>query len=436
MEAAAANNTCVVPWSMLVVQPDGCASFCCDVPLLLTVDGRAANLTEDSLDDLWNAPELVQTRAAMARGERPESCSTCWKVEDAAATSRRQVLNEIYTVAGGALDVDALAGLGAATGYRLERPPDWFMLELGNTCTLRCRSCGPVFSSRIRADRVQSAWSEDRARGDQPSQGLERPGTRRIPGTAWFDDIERMAEMIADSAREPVMLSLLGGEPFLIKQTWSLLEALVERGVAENVLVAFSTNGQQRSARLAELAPHFRSVHVALSVDGHGRLYEYLRHGATWSQLCDTIEWLRTIPRVNLLIGPTLQNANALQMATLIQWVDDEELHLSFNAVSWPARLAPGNLPPRVRRRAAARLREYLATGCSLRNAAVVRSYCELLEAASEAFDEPLFEEFMAFTNDLDAARGESIAVAAPELIALLEEDGLVWSSERRYSLA
>jgi MoaA/NifB/PqqE/SkfB family radical SAM enzyme len=427
---------CVVPWSMLVVQPDGCASFCCDVPLLLTVDGRAANLTEDSLEDLWNAPELVETRAAMARGERPEACGTCWKVEDAGATSRRHVLNETYALGGGGLDVDALAELGAATGYHLERPPDWFMLELGNTCTLRCRSCGPVFSSRIRADRVQSAWSEDGPVGDQPLQDVERPGARRIAGTAWFDDIERIVDMVADSAREPVMLSLLGGEPFLIKQTWSLLEGLVDRGVAGNVLVAFSTNGQQRSTRLAELAPHFRSVYVAVSVDGHGELYEYLRHGATWAQLCDTIDWLRAIPRAAVVIGPTLQNANALQMATLVKWVDDQELYLNFNAVSWPPRLAPGNLPPRVRRRAAARLREYLVTGCSLRNAAVVRSYCELLEMPGETFDELLFEEFMAFTNDLDVARGESIAAAAPELIALLEEDGLAWSSERRYSLA
>jgi MoaA/NifB/PqqE/SkfB family radical SAM enzyme len=436
MAVPSSDTSCVVPWSMLVVQPDGCASFCCDVPLLLTVDGRPANLTQDSLDDLWNAPELVGTRAAMARGERPEACSVCWKREAAGATSRRHVLNEVYKVAGGALAIESLAQVGAATGYRLERPPDWFILELGKTCNLSCRSCDPVFSSRVAADRVQSAWALERQDEHNRVQGIERPGVSHVSGTAWFDDIDRIVDMIASGAGQQALLSLMGGEPFLIKQTWKVLEGLVDRGVAENILLGITSNGQQRSSRLAELAPHFRTTFVTLSVDGHGRLYEYLRHGGSWSRLCDTLEWLRTIPRVSVVIGPTLQNTNALQMVSLVRWVDQEDLSLIFNSLTWPARLAPANLPRAIRRRAAARLREYLATGAGKRNVEVVRAYCELLEAADDGFDDRLFEEFMAFTNDLDAARGESLAEAAPELVEMLKQEGVVWSDERRYSLA
>jgi MoaA/NifB/PqqE/SkfB family radical SAM enzyme len=435
MAAPSSDTSCVVPWSMLVVQPDGCASFCCDVPLLLTVDGRPANLTQDSLDDLWNAPELVDTRAAMARGERPEACSVCWKLEAAGATSRRHVLNDMYARAGGALVVDSLPQVGAATNYRLERPPDWFILELGKTCNLSCRSCDPMFSSRVAADRVQSAWALEGHGDHNLGQDIERPGVSHVAGTAWFNDIDRMVEMIASGAGEQALLSLMGGEPFLIKQTWKLLEGLVDRGVAQNILVGITSNGQQRSARLAELAPHFRMMCVTLSVDGYGRLYEYLRHGGSWSRLCDTLDWLRTIPGVSVNISPTLQNTNALQMRSLVRWVDQEDLSLNFNALSWPARLAPANLPPAIRRRAAARLREYLATGASKRNVEVVRAYCEVLDAAGDGFDERLFEEFMEFTNDLDAARGENLAEAAPELAQMLGNEGVVWSDERRYSL-
>ncbi|HEY8763329.1 MAG TPA: hypothetical protein VIM18_04000 [Solirubrobacteraceae bacterium] len=64
-----------------------------------------------------------------------------------------------------------------------------------------------------------------------------------------------MADMIASGAEGNAVLSLMGGEPFLIKHTWRLLDALVERGVAQNLLVGLATDGQQQSTKLAELAP-------------------------------------------------------------------------------------------------------------------------------------------------------------------------------------
>jgi MoaA/NifB/PqqE/SkfB family radical SAM enzyme len=428
------DTACVIPWSNLAIQPDGCASFCCDAPVLLTVDGRPGRLGQDTLEDLWNAEELVETRAAMARGERPETCRVCWKREAAGGVSRRLVMNDAYARGGGGLDVDALPLVGAQTGYRLERRPDWFILELGNVCNLRCRSCDPLFSSRVAADHVQSAWT---AEGSAPLLGVgtgHRPEPAAPSSSVWFKDIDAMADMVASGAGENAMLSLIGGEPFLIKQTWQLLDALVKRGVSRHIFVGLLTNGQQRSSRLAELAPRFRGLNVSVSIDGYGRLYEYLRHGGSWSKLVENLAWLRELPNVSVAVVPTLQNANALDMSTLVRFLEQEQLSLTYNAVNWPSRLRPSNLPPSVRRRAAARLREYLTTECTAANATVVRGYCELLEAAGGEFDERLFHEFMTFTNDLDASRGEDLARAAPELVERLGEAGIAWSDARRYT--
>ena len=67
------NTACVIPWTNLVVRPDGYAAFCCDVPGLVTVGDRPGNVIQDSLEDLWNAPELVSTREAMARASAPKA---------------------------------------------------------------------------------------------------------------------------------------------------------------------------------------------------------------------------------------------------------------------------------------------------------------------------------------------------------------------------
>src|ERR1700674_5093488 len=90
------KTACVVPWSTLAIGPDRRATFCCDVPESPTGDGRMGSVYRDSLDDLWNSREIVQVRAAMARGERPPTCHLCWEREAAGGVSRRVVSNAVY----------------------------------------------------------------------------------------------------------------------------------------------------------------------------------------------------------------------------------------------------------------------------------------------------------------------------------------------------
>jgi MoaA/NifB/PqqE/SkfB family radical SAM enzyme/SAM-dependent methyltransferase len=432
------KTCCIVPWTNLAIAPDGRVNFCCEAPTHLTVDGRVGSVYRDSIDDLWNSPEIVEVRAAMSRGEKPALCQVCWDREAAGDISRRLSTNSIYRHLGGSLAVETLPQQGADTGYRLTRRPDWFTLELGNACDLKCRSCLPSFSSRIAADPVHTAWANDNSSptfdDDSRSQGTRK----LVPDGAspWFDDIPRLAQLIASGIDGNATLSLIGGEPFINDRTWRLLDALVERAVAPNLYIALTTNGQHQSRRFEKLAPLFRGVTVALSIDGHGKLYEYLRHGASWARLLDNLPWFQELSNVQPIVVPTFQSANALEMVPLLRFLDQYGFGLGFNAVNWPARLQPTNLPPNIRRIAAGRLRTYLESECRQANVSVVRGYCTALEDAGDTFDAALFNEFMMFTNDLDAERGESLREAAPELIALVYAAGLTWTGARRYITA
>jgi MoaA/NifB/PqqE/SkfB family radical SAM enzyme len=428
------KTACIVPWSTLAIWPDGRATFCCDIVEPLTVDGRMGSVYQDSLDSLWNAPDIVRVRAAMAHGEKPEICRLCWEREAAGGVSRRLLSNAAYRQIGGRLPIESLPHEGAENGYVLKRRPDWFILELGNTCNLKCRSCSPDFSSRIAADQVHHAWT-----ADQPTPPAETEGPRHfqiVPESksAWFKDVDAISDMIAGGAEGNAILSLMGGEPFLLDSTWRLLSTLVERGVARHLVVGMATNGQQRSPQLEELAPKFRGFNLSLSIDAHGKLYEYLRNGASWATLVDNLRWFRQLPNVGLSAVPTLQNCNVLDMVTLLRFLDEQEVGLAYNLLSWPARLRPTNLPSKVRRIAAARLRAYLDAECKPGNVPVVRNYCDILEEAGESFDAGLFSEFMTFTNDLDASRGESLSEAAPVLVALIRAGGIEWSGQYRHA--
>jgi radical SAM protein with 4Fe4S-binding SPASM domain len=220
------KTACVIPWSTFAIGPDGRATFCCDVLEPLTVDGRMGSVYRDALDDLWNAPEIVQVRTAMARGEKPASCRRCWESEAAGGVSRRLLTNAAYRQLGGGLAIEALAREGAESGYRLARGPDWFILELGNVCNLKCRSCSPLFSSSIAVDPIQAAWSTD-AQAPAPGTRPARHRLKLVPknSSAWFEDVDVMVDMIAGSCGGNAMLSLIGGEPFLINHTWRASDA-------------------------------------------------------------------------------------------------------------------------------------------------------------------------------------------------------------------
>jgi MoaA/NifB/PqqE/SkfB family radical SAM enzyme/SAM-dependent methyltransferase len=400
----------------------------------LTVNGRVGSIYKDSLHNLWNAPEIVQVRAAMARGEKPEACRLCWEREAAGGASRRLITNAGYRHLGGRLAIEGLVAEGAASAYVLDRKPDWFILEMGNACNLKCRSCSGLYSSRIAADSVHDAWT----RNPQVPVSGKSSGVhlRLAPDNTpvWFKDIDAVADMIASGADGNAILSLMGGEPFLIDSTWNLLSVLVDRGIAQHFFVGIATNGQQRSAELERLAPFFRGFGLTVSIDGYGKLYEYLRHGANWRNLVENLHWFLRLPNLQISVLPTLQNYNVLDMVSLLRFVDEEGLSLGYNVLSSPTLLHPANLPPNVRRIAIARLRDYLDRECRTFNVAVVRAYCDVLERAGDSFDAKLLDEFMTFTNDLDASRGESLKAACPELVALIRAAGVEWSSTRRHA--
>ncbi len=56
------------------------------------------------------------------------------------------------------------------------------------------------------------------------------------------------------------------------------------------------------------------------------------------------------------------------------------------------------------------------------------------LESYGEGLDGNLPRQFMQFTNDLDAARGQSFRRTHAKLLALIEEAGFAWTAEMRHA--
>jgi len=61
---------CKEPWSgIFTIKESGDVELC---PCYLQM--KIGNIRESSMQDIWNAPELVEIRECFARGELPEPC--------------------------------------------------------------------------------------------------------------------------------------------------------------------------------------------------------------------------------------------------------------------------------------------------------------------------------------------------------------------------
>jgi hypothetical protein len=216
----------------------------------------------------------------------------------------------------------------------------------------------------------------------------------------------------------------------LVREVDEMLQALVVAGRAPNIELTFVSNGSVLP-RWAALAPHFRHVQLSISVDGFGKHYDYIRYPGRWQTLVKHLEILRQNPQIELAVTTSIQVNNALNATSLFRYLDSVGIPFSAYLVHGPRYLAVSSLPRSVRLLGAQRLREYAGSDCPAWRRDLILSLAAEFEGADEAVDPGVLRDFMLFSNDLDASRGQSIHECDPELVELLAEAGFPWIDER-----
>jgi hypothetical protein len=128
-----------------------------------------------------------------------------------------------------------------------------------------------------------------------------------------------------------------------------------------------------------------------------------------------------------------VQIYNVLELVDLYRYCDEMDMEVTMNILHMPDRLAIHHLTPRVREVAAQRLMEYYDSDCREFSKPQVLSLARYLQEMKTPPNPEIIREFMLFTNDLDATRGQSFRKAHPEMVQLLAEDGFEWTDEKRF---
>lgn len=298
---AAPSTFCVAPSTSMYLDQLGNVRACCQ-----NSDHTLGSITESSLREIWEGARTRQLREALAERDLTLGCQFCrWQVEEG-----NEQLAYARTFDHLALDEEA------------PRWPRQLELSLSNACNLQCVMCNGEWSSAIRTHR----------------EG--RPPLPQVYDDRFFDDLAPFLEHVE-------VVKILGGEPFLGRESLRVMEMLVDMGSRAEVHV--TTNGTQWSRRVERILEALPMV-VIISLDGAEReAYEAVRVGADFDAVMANVDRFRAYGRDHgrpISIAHCLMTTNADHFPDFLRWADERDLPVGVNTVTAPVELSVFHLHP------------------------------------------------------------------------------------------
>jgi MoaA/NifB/PqqE/SkfB family radical SAM enzyme len=391
----------VLPWVSLEASPIGTVRPCClsDDELVNDAGEKFSLLTAD-FGDIQNSNNMRNLRKQFLAGETPQTCRKCWNEESAGRTSKR-----MHTL-------DRLKHMGIDDTWTADSKPLMFLdLKLGNICNLKCRICGSWSSSQFATEELNFEPAETRK---------QTHAYQMLRAGAWPRENPTFWNQIDSVLNDIRYIEFTGGEPFMIREHFQMLQGIVDRGIAHNVEIHYNTNGTIFPDQAEKIWKHFKTVEIAFSIDDVGERFEYQRTNARWDEVQTNIkkffELKRYLPSIiQLQVCTTVNVFNVHYIDQVANWLQGRP----FNFVYWNMMhdawyFSIANLPTTAKQ----------AITTHLMSADIPAQYKQEFERIVDFMNRgaPTDGAMLRMKiQDLDYKREQDFAVVAPEMAALIE---------------
>ena len=279
---------------------------------------KVYNAKDAILSDARNVPMLKQARLDMLEGKWPNACKRCEDEESAGIRSRMQYENERWS-ADNTWNIEKARAATQTDGSIdvNEVPVVFYDLRFGNLCNLKCRMCGPTDSSQWYEDQVKMFGNTY-----QDTQGivnLQKDGKGKYKPVVdiygWYENSSLWGQL-EENMSKIRHLYLVGGEPLMINEHYAFLQKCVDRGEASHIVLEYNTNITNIPDRAWNIWKHFERIEIGASVDGIGKVVEYIRHPVKW-EIIERNMWALDNAEGNfkLWLAPTIGILNSKNIA-------------------------------------------------------------------------------------------------------------------------
>lgn len=366
---------CYAPWSNIDISPQGHISPCCK--FRHNHYGPALKIQDASIEQYETSAALIEIKKDFEQGNWPKGCERCRIEEENGIASKRQLDFDRWEKFYNDYDKDTDGFLTASIAF-------------GNTCNLKCITCGPESSS---------SWSKEY---------FEIYGQEIFPNHFYK---EHLADQLISKMPNVIHLDIPGGEPFLsgVKEQKKLLDRLIDSGRAQEIGLHYTTNLTIfPDDEWWEIWKNFRNIDLQLSIDGVGSRFEYLRYPARWSQALESVDryLLKQGDNIQISVSHTVSALNVFYLDEFFNWCDDRGLPRPWcGRVHTPAHLRPSVWPSYAKQKIVDRLRQSRHQD--------VLTWADLLDNTDDSMHHDALAKFLA-THD--AYRNLDFRSVFPEL--------------------
>jgi len=297
---------------------------------------------KDNKINFHNIKSKLEARGKMLEGKWPgRGCEHCKSTEDAGGHSdRMSSLNMPGVTAPKELEQDKTA---------VNVTPTQLEIYFSNTCNLKCVYCNSKFSSTIdNENRIHGKW----VYGDQRESGkhLYLPGKIDINPNI-KEDTDKLFVWLEEHVQQLNKVMILGGEPFLQKETERMVELLERTSAPKLTLVVFSNltvdplRVQKWLARMWKLVEQNKlyNLQVVGSLDCWGPQAEYVRNGLDLNKYVNNFEFILHQTKIT----PSINSAmTALTIPTLPELIVQLNRWSKVREVYWSGMKAGDHMRP------------------------------------------------------------------------------------------
>lgn len=359
---------CYSPWTNIDISPDGRVSPCCKF---------TGPLPEYStVDDYTNSEFLKSIKRDFENNSWPTGCQRCQIEEQNSIESKRQLDYQRWQTQYESYDLNCHQFITASIAF-------------GNTCNLKCITCGPVSSSLWHQEHKQ-IYGKTLAPVKFFKQNFVQDFVTHAPGI--------------------VHLDIPGGEPFLsgVAEQKQLLNHYIQSGQAANTTIHYTTNATiMPDQEWWDLWQHFHEVEVQLSIDGVGSRFEYIRFPGNWQKVSENVaEYVLRQNQVKLSVSHTVSAYNIYYLDEFFAWCYNQGLPRPWlGRVHYPAHMRPSVWHPAAR--------EFIVTHLMTSQYQDVLTWANLI---ANTDDSDLFNTFKQRCQDHDTYRKLNFKNTFPEL--------------------
>ena len=391
---------CMAPWVHMSVWPNGDAYPCCVYDWKESI----GNINDLGIEGVWNSEKMRKLRLDLVNGEKPPGCKRCTTLDDQHIFSYRRKITEDYKHH--RLLVDETKADGTLEKVNLA----YFDIRFSNLCNMKCRSCGPHFSSK---------WAEDT---------IGRPEIIEINHEEAWEEIEKYIDTVEE-------IYFTGGESLFQEQHYKLLDMIIQKNLHPKLI--YNSNGSRLDFKGKKVINYWNKINnkieFQVSLDQIDNKAEYARHGQKWSTIDNNLKYIRDhMPNVEIIPNPTVSVLNILDLDTIIKYLFDNKLATNYNInlnniLMTPEWLNIQILPSHIKAEAEKRLTllldnlsDYDDMDYYTRNY-YIDCLPKIINMMWEKDESHRIEEFKKEMKNLDTIRNENFINVYPELKELYD---------------